>query len=1262
MAVLMLLSCSSKRKTVTINPSVYQAFQVYDDFNRVFLDSTKYIYRNTSADLRADDRFHGAAAIWCQPMYLDMAMNAMRLARQHGYTTKEREYRDLCNRIVDGNIHQFLDFDFDNADEARGWFIYDDIQWWTITMARAAKLLGREDCRELAEKSFARVWYGSPRVGDTGSYADPGKGLGGGMFWQWQPLRNPSRNEAEHGKMSCINFPTVVAAMLLHDIAPAKRGGDPNPEKWSNKYGDFSRPHYETKERYLEMAKEIYSWASENLGDMKTGKIWDSSHGGRRAGHSLIYNQGTFIGAATLLYLATGDERYLDNAKAGADYSINEMSAGGVLPWAHNPNRPYDQGSLEQGVYPAIWIQYMDLLVNRCGQNQYRNFINHNISEGLRHRNAIGICDGEFSKKTPSGQSIGSYAASSLPSLILLFPSPENGSRVNELDNSAWSHSQWISAKDVPVVTGAVTGANERAADGASWFLSTVRNKKQVVSARWMTSGLGVYELYVNGKRIGREILKPGFTHFAKTKRSFTYDITGTMTTAPDAVNTLAVEMTPGWWADKIITPGGHEGMRGKKTAFRGVLELTYADGSKSYHGTNTDDWKAGIAGPVKHAAIFDGEEYDAREAAGYLTSLNMSAPENNTEFNGEILPSDGAEIYFREDLSLSPVKAYVWNGVSGKTEKEHGTINICREFAKGEEMTLHPGETLVIDFGQNCAAVPEFEFKGDKGTRLTCLPGELLNDGNGAKSRGMDGPEGSVHRLNLRIPDTGMILRYTFGDNTGYSTFRPRNTFFGYRYVSISADNEVHIKSIKSVPVTSITREMETGVITTGNELVNKLISNTRWGMISNYLSVPTDCPQRNERLGWTADTQVFAETGTYFANTRNFFHKWMRDMRDTQSDTGAFPGVAPAAQYGESPTDMMRLGWADAGVIVPWAVWKQFGDTAIISENWDAMEKFINHVNETKYDHRALSAENGNFQWADWLSYEPLESCGGGINFTDSNGHTSLRPEAYDYWNYLSASYWLSDAEMMRDMAAATGRDASRYDAMAKEARAYLRNNFLNADGKFRTEILNTMQTPALFALRNKLVEGEAKRNMINRLRDNFAAHGNCLQTGFLGTSILMPTLTENGMTDIAYELLFQRNNPSWIYSIDNGATTIWERWNSYMLDRGMGPQGMNSFNHYAYGCVCEWLWETAAGIATDVSAPGFRRIIMKPMPDRRLGFVKATYNSAAGKIESHWRYEGDKWIWEFSVPEGAVAEVTLPGESTSTTYHAGHHRLEK
>ena len=832
------------------------------------------------------------------------------------------------------------------------------------------------------------------------------------------------------------------------------------------------------------------------------------------------------------------------------------------------------------------------------------------------------------------------------------------GQKTDALPSEAWEVSKWISAADAPVVTDIIKDGS-RAADGSSWFLSTVKNGKKVASAKWMTAGLGVYELYVNGKPIGEEFLKPGFTHSTKTKRTFTYDITPALKLNSGAENVLSVEVAPGWWGDKIVTPAKHEGMVGKKCAFRGVLSLTYEDGTSELFGTDTENWKAGIAGPVKHAAIFDGEEYDARELPGYETPEKLSTPEVNEEFSGELLPSEGAEVYLRKDLTLKPIRAYVWEGVEGESEDAYGKVFIKKEFAPGAPMTVRPGETLVVDFGQNCAGVPSFVFNAPEGTVLTCLPSEIMNDGNGSKERGMDGPEGSVHRLNLRTPNEAFRMVYTFAASKKPVSYHPRFTFFGYRYASITATDVVTIKSVETIPVTSIAANLETGKITTGNELVNKLISNTVWGQLSNYLSVPTDCPQRNERLGWMADTQVFTETGAFFANTDSFFHKWMRDVRDSQSEKGAYPGVSPKAQYGG---DMMRLGWADAGVIVPWTVWKQFGDVSIIEENWESMEKFMNYANDTKYDHETHIDENHNYQWADWLSYEPLESHSGEAFFKDQEGHRQPKPETVDYWNYLSACYWKMDAEMMRDMAAATGRDAARFDEMAKAAKAYLRSRFFTEDGKFVTEILNTMQTPALFALKNGLVEGEAYDAMKASLRKNFEDHGNCLQTGFLGTSILMDVLTENGMIDIAYELLFQRKNPSWLYSVDNGATTIWERWNSYMIEKGMGPKGMNSFNHYAYGCVCAWIWKTCAGIAADPAEPGFKHIIMKPVPDKRLGSLDATFKSASGEIKSSWKYVGDKWVWNFTVPEGARATVTLPGETESKDYGAGSYTVEK
>lgn len=793
--------------------------------------------------------------------------------------------------------------------------------------------------------------------------------------------------------------------------------------------------------------------------------------------------------------------------------------------------------------------------------------------------------------------------------------------RVEALADSAWDASEWISCVSANPIT-EKERAVQRAPDGTSVFWKRVKNSKSVKRARWMTAGLGVYALYLNGKLIDLDPLKPGFTDRNNTKYSFTYDVTAAVRSEAGATNDFAVEVGNGWRCDRVV------GYIGKKPAFRGVIELVYDDGSTELIGTKAAEWYGECGGPVLHSGIFDGEEFDARKTDVARTppaEFVSGGCEVNNEFTGKIFPTAGAEITYRRDL----------------------------EIVRGP-YTIKPGEELVIDFGQNCSGVPCFEFSSKPGTMLVALPGEMLNDAEKGQ-HGCDGPKGSVYRANLRMPSNGMKVVYYF-KGEGVETYMPRFTFFGYRYLSVTATDEVTINKISLLPVTSITKEMETGKIETGVKDINRLIANVYWGQLSNYLSVPTDCPQRDERQGWAADTQVFAEAGSFNANTDRFFHKWMRDVRDSQRSTGAFTSVAPEGAYGGA--GQMRLGWQDAGVIVPYQIWKQFGDTSIIEENWSAMEKFMAHLAETKMDYDTIEKECDGFQYADWLSYENFESCSGRGCWSKKK----IAPKARDYFSYLGACYWLWDSEMMATMAKAIGKDSAVYEKMAIAARAYIKERFFAAADGLILEPFRDMQTPALFALKFGLVEGEARKKTMEALCKNIKDHGDCLQTGFLGTSILMDTLTANGMTDIAYTLLLQHKNPSWLYSVDQGATTIWERWNSYTLDKGFGDVGMNSFNHYAYGAVLAWIYKTAAGIAADPAQPGFKNIIMKPIPDRRLGYVKAEFKSVNGLIKSAWKYEGDKWIWDFTIPNGATASVTLPGDSETKVYNAGTYHIEK
>ena len=811
---------------------------------------------------------------------------------------------------------------------------------------------------------------------------------------------------------------------------------------------------------------------------------------------------------------------------------------------------------------------------------------------------------------------------------LMLAGCDEKRLRVDALDAKAWEASEWISVVSAPVA-GEVEMKRQRAAGGTSCLWRRIINAKAVKSAKWMTAGLGVYELYLNGDRVGDDFLKPGFTHVRKTRRSFTYDVTEMLKRGAGEANWFAAEVSAGWWRDKIVN------YVGQKSAFRGVIEFTYEDGTTELVGTQANEWKGAVAGPVTHAGIFDGEEYDARQTNAarnpFMGKWSSSGCERNDEFKGEILPSEGAEVVLREDLAI-----------------------------KRGPYAVKPGETLVIDFGQNCAAVPCFVFRAKRGTVLTALPGEMLNDADKGQ-RGCDGSKGSVYRENLRMPNDGMRVVYAFAGE-GWEDYCPTFTFFGYRYLSITATDEVEIRCVASVPVTSITKAMELGTIETGVADVNKLILNVYWGQLSNYLSVPTDCPQRNERLGWTADTQVFCEAGAFNADTSRFFRKWTRDLRDSQHEKGGFSSVAPFALGGN---ESMRFGWADAGIIVPYRIWKQFGDTRIVAENFAAMEKYLAHVEETRYAFDAIKDECAYGQYADWLSFEDYEQCNRSAYERDANGARRLRPDTVRYWNYLGACYWLMDAQMLAEMSAVLGQTASarRWGASAARARAYIRENFVDPQDGLLIAPFRHLQSAALFALHcGILADARAVEATKAAYRKNLADHGGCSMTGFLGTSILMDTLTENGMVDVAYDLLLNHAFPSWLYSVDQGATTIWERWNSYTKKDGFGPVGMNSFNHYAYGAVLAWIYKTAAGIAADLKCPGFKNVIMAPKPDRRLGFVKASYRSAAGLVKSAWRYEGEKWIWDFTIPEGATASVTLPGESDAKHYMAGTYHLEK
>ena len=776
---------------------------------------------------------------------------------------------------------------------------------------------------------------------------------------------------------------------------------------------------------------------------------------------------------------------------------------------------------------------------------------------------------------------------------------------------------------------------------GAASFARQIRNGKSVAKVEADLSALGCFEFYVNGRLASiaeggnrGDFLRPGASDCRKRRYFMTYDLTSLWAREVGAENSVSAFVARSWFSDFL---GGRTDV---KPAFGAKIRLSYADGTSETIETDTS-WAASFDTPFIRAGIYFGEIYDARVGSDAAKCAGSGRSEVNMGFEGVVSPLEGPGVSLRRDLAMAPVEAYSYRSVAGAASNAFGRVVASRRWDGKSAFQLEPDERLVLDFGQNAAAVPEIEASAATGVTLAFKGAEMLNDSNGDKSRGNDGLGGSIYRANLRtLKDDGALVKYVFAGRE-VERYVPSFTYMGYRYAEISATGPVTLRAATSIPVTSVAKSMERGSVTTGSAAVNRLIGNIRWGMYSNYLSVPTDCPQRNERLGWTGDAQVFAPAAFRVADVYSFLGKYMTDMRDAQDERGRFPSFAPR-QYWMGAYS--RLGWADAGVVIPWTAWRMKGDTSIIDANWPAMCRFFDFQQATKYK-TALPAD-GNSQYADWLSYEDL---------------AKGSPEQLFYWDYLAGCHWLRNARMMSEMASASGRkaDAERFARMADEALGYVKGEYMNDDGRLPA-FLRGMQTPQLFALWLGLYDDPAaKADAVARLVANIESHGGRLQTGFLGTSIILDALTYGaGRPDLAYTLLLQHGNPSWLYSVDNGATTVWERWNSYTKEKGFGPVDMNSFNHYAYGAVLDWIYGTAAGIRPGKGGGFDGRFVLAPIPDRRLGSLRAEYRTANGTIVSDWRYEGDVCRLRFEVPKGTVATVTFAGRTVD--YPPGRHEL--
>lgn len=756
---------------------------------------------------------------------------------------------------------------------------------------------------------------------------------------------------------------------------------------------------------------------------------------------------------------------------------------------------------------------------------------------------------------------------------------------------------------------------------GIPVFYKHFKIKKDIKNCIINITSLGCFNLYVNGSKVGNDELMPGWTDFNKRVLYYTYDLTGIITKGKNAV---AVPVSLGWWAGRISL----NTYKDNDIAFICEIKIEYEDGTIEFICSDTS-WRGTTSGPVRYADIWDGEVYNANydsyeeiSTYDYPVSRVWKKPFEFKGFKGVISPMVGPTVKIRDFLDMKPVSATVYNGIVDNGS-ELGKINVIKQLDAEnapKNIVLKKGETVVYDMSQNMVGWAHFTVKGQKDTLVTLRHAEMLND-SGKFSRGNDGPDGSLYTANYRSAKAK--AKYTLCGKENGEEYRPAFTFFGFRYVEITATEDIEILNFKCDVVGSDTKE--TGFIETSHKDINKLFSNVLWGQRGNYLSVPSDCPQRDETLGWTGDTQIFANTAAYNADVKGFFHKWLQDARDSQHESGAYTDVIPASRV----ITAGGAGWSDAGIIVPYVIYTMYGDTDIIKECYESMYDYMSWLSTKGY-------EGPTQRYGDWLAYEPTD-----------RRFVSIAYYAYDSLLFSKMNKAISETE--GDL---YHRRSVEYMELYNKIKKHFQSLYVDENGKLTQD----SQTAYLMALKFDLLPEECREKAVKVLDEKIKKNGYKLSTGFLGTGILTQTLSEVGLSNLAYSLLLQTEDPSWLYSVYQGATTVWERWNSYTLEKGFGDVGMNSFNHYAYGAVVEWMYKYMLGIVVDEDKPGFKHIILKPQPDLRTAeelpsgqenvrWARGEFDSVAGKIKVSWNIEESSFTYNVSIPKNTTATLYMP-----------------
>lgn len=727
------------------------------------------------------------------------------------------------------------------------------------------------------------------------------------------------------------------------------------------------------------------------------------------------------------------------------------------------------------------------------------------------------------------------------------------------LRNSDWK-ARWIY----------LGGANPLCSSPCPYFRREFILEKSVSRAVLYMTSRGLFEARINGQRVGDDHFVPGWTDFRQQIQYLSYDVTGLLCRGKNAAGAI---LGDGWYCGYLS--GRKRNTYGEHPELLFQLEIRYSDGSSDMI-VSGKDWKC-TTGPILASDIYDGEQYDARlEMPGW----------DQPDF---------------DDSGWRKVKT------GGSASKSAALVQKCcppvrRIMELKPVKILNPQKDIYIwDFGQNLTGRMKVRLKGFPGRLYSFYFGEMLN------------PDGTLYTLNYRSAKSTDY--YTCrGPNDGYEIWEPLFTFHGFRYLQINGFqySGAELKDIDVVAVVMHSDLESTGSFECAVEKVNQLYRNICWGQRDNFLEIPTDCPQRDERLGWTGDADIFAAAAAFNMDVNAFFRKWLRDLREAQRADGAVSCIVPNLfdNYWGAAV------WADAAVRIPWVMYQHYADLSILQESFDSMKKWVDYQNDTSCDLIRPKTAFG-----EWLALSTVE--------TPSE--------------LIGTAMFAETSRIVSETAALLGKkdDHIRYMRLAERVRAAFRKEFLDPCGLLKVK----SQTSCVLALQFDLLEPWQIRKNAELLVKLIRENGNKLSTGFVGTAWLNQALSKSGNTETAYDLLLQEEYPSWLFSVNQGATTIWERWNSYTIKDGFGNVNMNSFNHYAYGAVAEWMAAVAGGIRFDDEHPGGKMLIFAAEPDRRLTHVDCSLETPYGRAQSCWKYERDRWSWKICAPCNTRVKLILP-----------------